>query len=104
MTNKYIYFLIVVLAYPQLTKMYFLNDDLGTNLPDRYGNNCEDKRSPASDSSSYSKEFDNIFTNDKESPDLDYKNGNADIEDEEIGQKEHLEKRESKIKRNFNKV
>lgn len=105
MANKYIYFLFIVVSYSKPIKAYFLNDDLGTNLPDRFGDaindNWQDKRLDSSDYSSFSKEFENFPSID--GSDYDYKNGNADTQDE-VEKQEKLEKRESGMKKNFDKV
>lgn len=98
MANKYIYFLIIVIAYSKLIETYFLNDDLGTNLPERFGDaideNWQARRSVANDYSSFSKEFDNVPNIDKESNDFDYRNGNAETQYDEVENEEKLAKRE----------
>lgn len=107
MATKYIYFLFIVVAYTKQIQTYYLNDDLGTNLPDRFGDaintDWQDKISSSNDYSSFSKEFDSFPSIDKESTDYDYKNGNADTQDE-LENQEILKKREDGIKRDFDEV
>lgn len=102
MANKFIYFLIIVIAQTKPMKTYFLSDYLETNLPDRFGDpideNWQDKRSVANEYPSFSK---NIDINNKESADLDYRNGNAESPAEET---ENLQKRQSEMERNFDEV
>lgn len=90
--------------YSKPIKTYYLNDDLGTNLPDRLSDalkeNWQGKRFVSND---YSEEFDNSPSMNKDSSDYDYNDGNADNR-YEVGKQDKLEKREGGIKRNFDEV
>ncbi len=100
MANKFIYFLIIVAAYSRSLEAYFLNEELETNLPERYGDpideNWQDKRSA-----------ENEYLNDnKESSDgFAYRNGNAKMQvADDVGKWEPFVKRESKMDRNDDEV
>lgn len=98
MADVFIYFLILVVVNSKPIQAYFLNDDLGTNLPDRFGDpideNWQDKRSVANELPSFSKKGDALAVS-EESTDFDYRNGNA--ETDEIERNEKLQKRESEL-------
>lgn len=110
MANKFIYFVLtIIVVYSRSIETYFLNDDLGTNLPDRFGDpieeNWQDKRSAVNEYSSSSKKHDNFPNINRESTDLDYRNGNAEIQvDDEVEQSETLQKRESEMDRSVDEV
>lgn len=110
MANKFIYFVLTILVvYSRSIETYFLSDDLGTNLPDRFGDpieeNWQDKRSTVNEYSSSSKKHDNFPDINGESTDLDYRNGNAEIQvDDEEERSETLQKRESEMERNVDEV
>lgn len=99
MAAKFIYFVFRILFICSISiEAYFLNDDLGTNLPDRFGDpideNWQDKRSIENEYSNSPQKYHNFPSIDKESADVDYRNGNAEtkIYDE---QTDTLHKRES---------
>lgn len=106
MANIFIYFVILVVVNSTPIQAYFLNDDLETNLPDRFGDpideNWQDKRSVANHFSSFSKKHDDFAVN-RESTDFDYRNGNAEVDDE-IEKTEKLQKRESELDGNIDEV
>lgn len=107
MANRFIcLFFTIVIAHTKPMKTYFLSDNLEMNLPDRYADpideNWQDKRSIANEYSSSSRKIDNFPSiNNKESTDLDYRNGNADVQANEVG---NLQKRESEMDQNFDEV
>lgn len=102
MANIFIYFVILVVVHSTPIQAYFLNDDLETNLPDRFGDpideNWQDKRSVANHFPSFYKKNDNFAVN-HESTDFDYRNGNA-----EVDETEKFQKRESELDRNVDEV
>lgn len=98
MANIFIYLLITVVVHPKPIDLYFLNDDLETNLPERFGDpideNWQDKRSVSNEFRSVATKHDN-FPIHREAADFDYRNGYADEVDDGFEKAENWQKRES---------